>query len=81
MKFKKMIPTIMVISMAMSSTAFAGTWKTESEIKVIKNTQRLQKYFGYKLARNIAEYADAYSNLKLKGIIQLTNKKIERRKK
>ena len=60
---------------------FAGTWKTESEIKVIKNTQRLQKYFGYKLARNIAEYADAYSNLKLKGIIQLTNKKIERRKK
>lgn len=49
--------------------------------KSIKNTQRLQKYFGYKLARNIAEYADAYSNLKLKGIIQLTNKKIERRKK
>ena len=27
MKFKKMIPTIMVISMAMSSTAFAGTCK------------------------------------------------------
>lgn len=31
MKFKKMIPTIMVISMAMSSTAFAGTWKTGAE--------------------------------------------------
>ena len=28
MKFKKMIPTIMALSMAMSSTAFAGTWKT-----------------------------------------------------
>lgn len=33
MKFKKMIPTIMVISMAMSSTAFAGTWKTGAEEK------------------------------------------------
>ena len=31
MKFKKMIPTIMVISMAMSSTAFAVTWKTGAE--------------------------------------------------
>lgn len=60
---------------------FAGTWKTESEIKIIKNTQRLQKYFGYKVARNIAEYVDTYSSQKLKGIVQLTCEKIGRKKK
>ena len=60
---------------------FAGTWKTESEIKIIKNTQRLQKYFGYKVARNIAEYVDTYSSQKLKGIVQLTCEKIGHKKK
>ena len=59
---------------------FAGTWKTENEIKVIKNTQKLQKYFGYKIAHNMADYADVYRSQKLKGVVQLTCKKIARKK-
>lgn len=59
---------------------FAGTWKTENEIKVIKDTQKLQKYFGYKIAHNMADYADVYRSQKLKGVVQLTREKIARKK-
>lgn len=52
---------------------FAGSWKTPEEQAIIEETQRLSRYTGYFIARNIIEYKYAIKN---RTILSLTEKKI-----
>ena len=53
---------------------FAGSWFTEEEQKMKVQTQKLSKYFGYFIARNIAEFAFAFKNGK---VLNLVRKKLK----
>lgn len=58
---------------------FAGSWKTDDEKKVIEKTRILNKIFGYKVARNIAEYQIAFKRNGIIGVLNVTREKFKRK--
>ena len=59
---------------------FAGSWKTDEEKEIIERTKKLTSVFGYKIARNMAEYYCAMKNRKIKGVAELTKRKLRKEK-
>jgi mannosyltransferase OCH1-like enzyme len=60
---------------------FAGSWKTDDEKKIIYKTNKLSRFFGYKIGRNIAEYEFAFKDSGIVGITNLTKTKIKKKLK
>lgn len=60
---------------------FEGSWLTDTQKKVIQDSQKFRRIFGYKLGKNIVEYKMAAETNGLKGIIKLTSEKISRKNK
>lgn len=56
---------------------FAGSWKSDEEKKIMNETVRYSRRFGYLIGRNLAEYHSAFSRSGLVGIFSLTRKKVK----